>query len=91
MEILSHPGGPPGNEAALQVYEALAESRGVVVRFRGKEYGCAGCLRITVGTAQEVTKFLAQLEAVLLDIYRDRSATGGHTAQAALEANHVVA
>ncbi|CBX94417.1 hypothetical protein IAQ61_009873 [Plenodomus lingam] len=53
------------NEAALAVYEGLAEERGVVVRFRGKEYGCEGCLRITVGTEAEVDRFLEELARVV--------------------------
>lgn len=61
--------GQPSNEVALQVYERLAESRGVVVRFRGKELGCLGCLRVTVGTQQEVTRFLVEIASVLSDIY----------------------
>ncbi|EGP91153.1 unnamed protein product [Zymoseptoria tritici ST99CH_1A5] len=59
----------PSNEIALQVYERLAESRGVVVRFRGKEPGCFGCLRITVGTENEVTRFLKEIESVLSDVH----------------------
>ena len=62
----------PSNEVALQVYERLAESRGVVVRFRGKELGCLGCLRVTVGTEREVTRFLKELSSVLKDIHADR-------------------
>lgn len=72
VEILDKPrtqGGKPCNVAALAAYKALAESKGVVVRFRGKEFGCEGCLRITVGTESEVTKFLSELRAVLGDIY----------------------
>jgi histidinol-phosphate aminotransferase len=57
--------GRPSNVTALAAYEAMAEKRGVVVRFRGKEYGCEGCLRITVGTEAEVTKFLQELRVVL--------------------------
>lgn len=53
------------NEVALAVYEQLAETRGVVVRFRGKEMGCLGCLRITIGTEGEVTRFLKELTVVL--------------------------
>ncbi|KAH9817746.1 putative histidinol-phosphate aminotransferase, partial [Teratosphaeria destructans] len=60
--------GHASNEVALQVYERLAETRGVVVRFRGKELGCVGCLRVTVGTEREVSRFLAELEAVLGEV-----------------------
>ncbi|KAI7071462.1 histidinol-phosphate aminotransferase, partial [Hortaea werneckii] len=62
--------GAPSNEVALQVYERLAETRGVVVRFRGKETGCFGCLRITVGTEQEVSRFLKELREVLEEIHQ---------------------
>jgi histidinol-phosphate aminotransferase len=57
--------GTPNNEIAIQVYEQLAEERGVVVRFRGKEKWCTGCLRITVGTEEEVDRFLSELKSVL--------------------------
>jgi histidinol-phosphate aminotransferase len=60
--------GKPDNVTALAVYERLAETKGVVVRFRGKEYGCLGCLRITVGTEDEVTRFLAALELTLAEV-----------------------
>ncbi len=60
--------GRPDNGVALAVYEKLAESRGVVVRFRGKEHGCLGCLRITVGTEEEVTRFLAELASTLAEV-----------------------
>lgn len=72
VEMLSEPGGKPSNEIALQVYERLAETRGVVVRFRGKEVGCLGCLRVTVGTEAEVTRFLQEIKTVLGDIYEGR-------------------
>ncbi|KAK3906305.1 histidinol-phosphate aminotransferase [Staphylotrichum tortipilum] len=60
--------GQPDNATALAVYERLAEAKGVVVRFRGKEHGCLGCLRITVGTEDEVTRFLAELEKTLAEV-----------------------
>ncbi|KAG9719782.1 hypothetical protein KCU73_g14527, partial [Aureobasidium melanogenum] len=63
----------PSNEIALAVYEQLAESRGVVVRFRGKELGCLGCLRITVGTEDEVTRFLREIASVLETVRNDQS------------------
>ncbi|KAK3294027.1 pyridoxal phosphate-dependent transferase [Chaetomium fimeti] len=60
--------GKPDNATALAVYERLAENKGVVVRFRGKEHGCLGCLRITVGTEDEVTRFLAALSKTLAEV-----------------------
>lgn len=63
----------PSNKIALAVYEQLAESRGVVVRFRGKEPGCLGCLRITVGTEDEVTRFLRELAEVLASVRKDQN------------------
>ncbi|KAF2262709.1 histidinol-phosphate aminotransferase [Lojkania enalia] len=80
VEMLDAPvdkGGKPSNETALAVYEALAEEKGVVVRFRGKEYGCLGCLRITVGTEKEVDRFLSELKAVLENIFKRRGRLGG--------------
>jgi histidinol-phosphate aminotransferase len=71
VEMLDGPrddGGKPSNEVALRVYERLAGERGVVVRFRGKEKWCIGCLRITVGTEKEVDRFLNELGALLGDI-----------------------
>lgn len=69
VEMLDKPGGEPSNEVALAVYETLAERKGVVVRFRGKELGCEGCLRITVGTESEVTRLLKEIAVVLSDIH----------------------
>jgi histidinol-phosphate aminotransferase len=60
--------GNPDNVTALAVYEKLAEDKGVVVRFRGKEHGCNGCLRITVGTEEEVTRFLEALTRSLEEV-----------------------
>lgn len=79
VEILEREGGKPCNERAMQVYEGLAEQKGVVVRFRGKEVGCEGCLRITVGTEEEVTKFLAELQDLLRTDHRsEERLTNGH-------------
>ncbi|KAH0597522.1 hypothetical protein MHUMG1_04901 [Metarhizium humberi] len=60
--------GKPDNSTAVAVYEKLAEHKGVVVRFRGKEHDCLGCLRITVGTEDEVTKFLDSLRNTLIEV-----------------------
>ena len=70
VEILDKPrdqGGKASNESAMALYQGLAEMRGVVVRFRGKEVGCEGCLRITVGTSQEVDRLLAETRSILQD------------------------
>ena len=72
MEMLDRPDGRPCNETAVRVYEGLAEERGVVVRFRGKEHGCEGCLRVTVGTEEEVTRFLAEIGRVLEGIFASK-------------------
>jgi len=72
VEVLDGPKGRPCNETALKVYEALAGQRGVVVRFRGKEVGCEGCLRITVGTEKEVERFLKELRSTLREVYTGR-------------------
>lgn len=77
VEVLDKPreqGGKPSNKIASAVYEALAETRGVVVRFRGKELGCDGCLRITVGTESEVSKFLTEIREVLAGMYEGKVA-----------------
>jgi histidinol-phosphate aminotransferase len=78
-EMLDAPadqGGRPSNETALAVYESLAEKKGVVVRFRGREYGCLGCLRITVGTEKEVDRFLEEIRVVLGGILKTSGKLG---------------
>ncbi|RDL35679.1 putative histidinol-phosphate transaminase [Venustampulla echinocandica] len=69
--------GNPDNVTALNVYERLAENRGVVVRFRGKEHGCMGCLRITVGTEEEVSRFLNELKIVIRQVHAEASPADG--------------
>nr|POE80137.1 histidinol-phosphate aminotransferase [Quercus suber] len=93
VEMLDGPQGKPSNEVALQVYERLAETRGVVVRFRGKEVGCLGCLRVTVGTSEEVTRFLFELKSVLEEIYSGRTNAASKAVEEKKEqaANGVVA
>ncbi|BFZ58139.1 histidinol-phosphate transaminase [Savitreella phatthalungensis] len=50
-----------GNKVALAVYEQMAKEQGIVVRFRGNEHGCEGCLRVTVGTEEENSALLERL------------------------------
>ncbi|KAK2630540.1 hypothetical protein QTJ16_001360 [Diplocarpon rosae] len=83
--------GQPDNVTALKVYERLAEKRGVVVRFRGKEHGCLGCLRITVGTEQEVTRFLKEIESVIAQVHAEKDIPNGSSEeQKEFQANAVI-
>lgn len=83
--------GKPSNEVALKVYESLAEQKGVVVRFRGKEAGCLGCLRITVGTGEEVDRLLVELENVLRDTREGRKKSDADEERKEKDANGVIA
>lgn len=66
VRILSKSGnGLPDNTRSEAVYRVLAEEKGVVVRFRGLEPGCEGCLRITVGSDEENCVLLRKLKEVL--------------------------
>jgi histidinol-phosphate aminotransferase len=92
LDVSADQGGKPSNETALAVYEGLAEEKGVVVRFRGKEHGCLGCLRITVGTEKEVDRFLQEIRQVLEGVHRSSGKLGGTEEQRReKEANDVVA
>ena len=57
--------GKADNARAHAVYKTLAEEEGVVVRYRGSEPGCAGCLRITVGSEEENETVVRKLREVL--------------------------
>ncbi|KAJ3074087.1 histidinol-phosphate transaminase [Podochytrium sp. JEL0797] len=57
--------GVPCNEIAFSVYKRLAEVESIVVRFRGNELGCTGCLRISIGTEEENEVLLQKLNALL--------------------------
>lgn len=57
--------GKPDNARAQKIYKTLAEEKGVVVRYRGGELGCAGCLRITVGSEEEIKECLKKFSELL--------------------------
>lgn len=80
-------GGQPDNVTAVQLYEIMAEKRGVVMRFRGKELGCKGCLRITVGTEKEVDRFLEETQSVLQQIFEQGQGRGLQTETNGLASN----
>ncbi|KDE06748.1 histidinol-phosphate aminotransferase [Microbotryum lychnidis-dioicae p1A1 Lamole] len=50
------------NDRAKRVYTFMAEQEAVVVRFRGNEIGCEGCLRVTIGTRDECETVLDKLK-----------------------------
>ncbi|SCV69774.1 BQ2448_1168 [Microbotryum intermedium] len=50
------------NDRAKRISTLMAEEEAVVVRFRGNEIGCLGCLRITIGTRQECETVLDKLK-----------------------------
>ncbi|KAK6852637.1 hypothetical protein PG995_011188 [Apiospora arundinis] len=83
--------GEADNVTALAVYETLAENKGVVVRFRGKEHGCLGCLRITVGTEDEVTRFIVAIEKTLSEVHANQDGAPADEAKKEAEASGVVA
>lgn len=56
------------NETARALCTVMAATQDVVIRFRGMDHGCLGCVRITVGTEEETTRLLAAVKAVLATV-----------------------
>lgn len=50
-------------QKANELYKVMAD-KGVVSRFRGKEMHCDECIRVTIGTPEENSKFLEMLKTV---------------------------
>lgn len=75
FEIL-HEYGQPSNAAACAVYGCLLRKRGIVTRFRGKDYGCHGCLRIAIGTEDETASFLQALNLTLKEVHKTGFSSG---------------
>lgn len=68
VQVLDKPreeGGRPSNPRAVEAYKRMAEKMGLVVRFRGNEIGCEGCLRITVGSKEECQAVVDRLRQIL--------------------------
>jgi len=57
--------GKACNVVAKKVYKKMAEGMGVVVRYRGDELWCEGCLRVSVGSENECVWFLECLRECL--------------------------
>lgn len=60
--------GVPSSKDAKHIYEKLATTRGVVIRFRGTEPGCPGGLRITIGTQEQNDTLIAQFKEVVKEL-----------------------
>lgn len=68
IQVLSSSGDGPDSSRAKKVYQHMAglqKEEAIVVRFRGEEFGCDGCLRITVGTMDECKKVIERLRTTL--------------------------
>jgi histidinol-phosphate aminotransferase len=65
IPVLARGGSEPDSTRAQRVYLRLAEEEGIVVRYRGSEIGCQGCLRITVGSEEENAVALQELRKTL--------------------------
>ncbi|KAJ2926797.1 hypothetical protein H1R20_g10310, partial [Candolleomyces eurysporus] len=64
----SDKGKKPDSARAQKIYKRLAEQMGVVVRYRGNELGCDGCLRITIGTEEENATAVEKLREALKEL-----------------------
>jgi len=65
VPVLAKDRSKPDNVRSQKVYRALAEKHGVVVRYRGSEVGCEGCLRITIGSSEEIKIVIQKMGEVL--------------------------
>jgi len=48
--------------------------RGILVRDRSRDYGCEGCVRITLGAAEQTAQLLSALRATLVEIGAKKAA-----------------
>ncbi|CAG8450543.1 15277_t:CDS:2 [Funneliformis caledonium] len=65
VQILDRNNQNVNNDRAYHIYQEMAEKHDIVVRYRGNEIGCEGCLRITVGTPKENELLLKTLNELL--------------------------
>jgi histidinol-phosphate aminotransferase len=55
----------PCNASAAGLVSLLRESAGILVRFKGMEYGCEGCVRVSVGNGEENERFVEQVRLLM--------------------------
>lgn len=56
MQVLNK-NGKPDSKLAYQIYWEMATEKKIVIRFRGKDLNCEGCLRITIRTRKKMRLF----------------------------------
>ncbi|AAS51671.1 ADL249Wp [Eremothecium gossypii ATCC 10895] len=59
------------NSLAKKLYYSLATESGVIIRFRGTDLGCEGCIRITVGTPEENDVLIKEFTEKLQQLTED--------------------
>ncbi|VEU24157.1 DEKNAAC105394 [Brettanomyces naardenensis] len=64
IQILNDEGEPDGKRA-YEIYWKMATERKVVVRYRGGEMGCEGCLRVTIGRSEENERLVGELKELV--------------------------
>lgn len=69
LDSLDKVAGLPCNITALKLSEMLKIRANLLVRYKGLEPGCKGCIRATIGTSSEVTQLLKWMEIILKQIH----------------------
>ena len=62
-------------KSAAQAFVEHMRRRGILIRNRSADYGCEGCVRITVGPAEHTQRLLTALDAVLGELLISEGAT----------------
>jgi histidinol-phosphate aminotransferase len=62
-------------KSAAQAFVEQMGRRGILIRDRSADYGCEGCVRITVGPAEHTQRLLTALDAVLGELLISEGAT----------------
>ncbi|KAK0658064.1 pyridoxal phosphate-dependent transferase [Cercophora newfieldiana] len=61
----SHSPPRPCNVVAGELARLLRDLGGVLVRFKGLEHGCEGCIRVSVGTGPENMRFVEKVRLLM--------------------------
>jgi len=54
--------------SSMSAFIQAMRMRGILVRDRSSDYGCEGCVRITLGTMEHTTRLLGALRGTLLEL-----------------------